>query len=87
MPIKETVAKKLNWLKLLFIFLILLFISIGGIKLLTLPVIGNVLFAVFIIFDVVMLWKWDSISESLGKNKIIKAVGGFILREKPPEEN
>ena len=86
MPIKETVAKKLNWIKLFFIFLILLFIFIGGIKLLTLPVIGNVIFAVFIIFDVVMLWKWDSVQESLSKNKVIKAIGSFIVGKQPPKE-
>ncbi len=86
MPIKETVTKKLNWLKLFFIFLILLFIFIGGIKLMTLHIIGNIVFAVFIIFDVVILWKWDDISEKLSKNKVIKAIGSFIVGEKPPEE-
>ena len=86
MPIKETVTKKLNWLKLFFIFLILLFIFIGGIKLMTLHIIGNIVFAVFIIFDDVILWKWDDISEKLSKNKVIKAIGSFIVGEKPPEE-
>ena len=86
MPIKETVTKKLNWLKLFFIFLILLFIFIGGIKLMTLHIIGNIVFAVFIIFDVVILWKWDDISEKLSKNKVIKAIGSFIVGKQPPED-
>lgn len=86
MPIKQTVAKKLNWLKLFFIFLILLFVFIGGIKLMTLPIIGNIVFAIFIIFDVVMLWRWDEISEKLSKNKIIKVIGSFIVGKQPPED-
>ena len=86
MPLKETVAKKLNWIKLFFIFLILLAIFIGGIKLMTIPIIGNVIFVAFIIFDVVMLWKWDSVQESLSKNKVIKAIGSFIVGKQPPKE-
>lgn len=86
MSIKKNVKNKLNFIKLFFIFLFLLGIFIGGIKLMTLPVIGNIVFALFIMFDVVMLWKWNSISEKLGKNKVIKVIGEFILGEKPPEE-
>jgi ABC-type long-subunit fatty acid transport system fused permease/ATPase subunit len=79
MGIKKTVQERINWGRRFVIFLLILAMFIGGIELLNLPIIGNVFGVILLAADIIILLKWESISERLSKNKTLKKIDKLLF--------
>ena len=79
MSIKKTVKEKINWSRRFVIFLLILAMFIGGIELLNLPIVGNAFGVILFAADILILIKWETISERLSQNKTLKKIDGIFF--------
>ena len=87
MSIKKTVKEKINWGRRFVIFLLILAMFIGGIELLNLPVVGDAFGIILFIIDIVILIKWEAISERLSQNKTLKKIDRILFGVKIEDDD
>ena len=87
MGVKKTLKEKVNWGRRFFIFLLILAMFIGGIELLNLPVVGDAFGIILFIIDIVILIKWEAISERLSQNKTLKKIDRILFGVKIEDDD
>ena len=86
MGIKKTVKEKVNWGKRFVIFLLISAMFVGGVELLNLPIVGNAFGVILFAADVLILVKWEQISERLSRNKTLKKIDGILFGVKTKDD-